>query len=595
MPELPTERARRAAAGAAEAGGPLVLARAAGGARVVERVCPRARALGLRPGLSLAQARALVPGLTVASYEPHRDRVVLVHLARWAYRFSPAVEPVEPGTLLLDITGCQRLFGGEEAIARQAVTGLARRGFQARGAVADTVGAAYALAVAGPAPLGVVPPGQASAWLAPLSPAALRIAPTVVEKLDAVGIRSIGDLLMLPRSTLPARFGTELVLRLQQALGEVWEGVTPQPPAEPPHARRSFESPLTDYGSIVAVVERLLAEVLSPLRARALAARRVECVLYYERAAPRLLAVGLSRATHDHRHVAELLRQRLEQVDLNRYSGSWGANREGGPPGEPRLGRSLALPCRTTVNTHLAAGVVGVALIARQVSRCPGQQGGLFEPPRTGAGEALGNLIDRLAARLGHETLVRPRLLDDHQPERAFRYASVADAGCEPESNGDVPSARPLARRPVRLLPRPVLTRAVAERPGGPPMLFVYRGREYRVVWAEGPERLETGWWRGPDIRRDYYRVVTDTGEQFWLFRVFDRRVRVGGADLNAPRQQALLPVALAGASRSDFRVSAPANGLHARGHSTGHWAVRPGPMSNGLGEPQWFVHGIFG
>lgn len=520
MPELPTERVRRAAAGAAEAGGPLVLARAEGGARVVEQACPRARALGLRPGLSLAQARALVPGLTVASYEPHRDRVVLMHLARWAYRFSPAVEPVEPGTLLLDVTGCQRLFGGEEALARQAVTGLARRGFQARGAVADTVGAAYALAVAGPAPLGVVPPGQASAWLAPLPPAALRITPAVVEKLDAVGVRSIGDLLMLPWSTLPARFGPELVRRLQQALGEVWEGVTACPPAEPPHARRSFESPLTDYAAVAAVVEELLTEVLSPLRSRALAPRRIECGLHYERAAPRLVAVGLARATHDHRHVAELLRQRLEQVDLS-------------------------------------PGVVGVAIIARQVSRCPGQQGGLFEPPRTGEDGALGNLMDRLAARLGHEALVRPRLLDDHQPERAFRYASVADAGCEPESNGDGLSAGVLARRPARLLPRPVLTRAVVERPGGPPTLFVYRGREYRVVRAEGPERLETGWWRGPDIRRDYFRVVTDTGEQFWLFCVLDRRA--------------------------------------GSGHSTGHWPVPPGPMSNGLGEAPWFVHGIFG
>lgn len=520
MPELPTERAQRAAAGVAEAGGPLVLARAVGGARVVERVCPRARALGLRPGLSLAQARALVPGLTVAPHEPHRDRVVLMHLARWAYRFSPAVEPVEPGTLLLDITGCQRLFGGEEAIARQAVTGLARRGFQARGAVADTVGAAYALAVTGPAPLGVVPPGQASAWLAPLPPAALRVTPAVVEKLDAVGVRSIGDLLMLPRSSLPARFGTELVLRLQQALGEVWEGVTPHRPAEPPHARCSFESALTDYSGVVAVVEQLLKEVLSPLRLRALAARRVECVLHYERAAPRLVAVGLMRATHDHRHVAELLRQRLEQVDL-------------------------------------APGVVGVALIARQVSRGPGQQGGLFEPPRTGEDEALGNLIDRLAACLGHEALVRPQLVDDHQPERAFRYALAADTRCEPESNGDVPSVHVLARRPVRLLPRPVLTRVVVERPGGAPMLFVYRGREYRVVRAEGPERLETGWWRGPDIRRDYFRVTADTGEQFWLFRVLDRRA--------------------------------------GSGHSTGHCPVVQGPLSNGLGGAQWYVHGIFG
>ncbi len=491
MPYLSTERARRDAVPADEGERPLALARRVGASQVVEQVCSRARAAGLRPGWSLGQAQAIVPSLLVLPHEPRRDREVLERLARWAMRFSPVVEPVEPDTLLVDITGCQLLFGGEENIARQSAQGLAAQGFRARGAVSDTVGAAYALAAAGPEPLVIAPAGQTSAWLAPLPPRALRIAPQVSEQLEALGVRSIGDLLMLPRSSLPARFGSHLVRRLQQALGEVFEGVTPLQPEETPRAQWPFEVAVADFGAVFAAAECLLEEVFAQLGRRELALRRLECVLHYEDAGPVVVAVSLSRASRQRRHVAELLRQRLERLDLS-----------------PR--------------------VVGLTLVARETSRFRGGQGELFEPREAGDDEVLGCLIDRLAGRLGSEAVVRPELLDDHQPERAYRYVSVAEVGCEPGGAGSGPDLAvdaSLARhgvgnsRPVRLLSEPVPIRAIALVPDGPPTWFSYRGREHVVAQAAGPERLETAWWRGPDVRRDYFRVTAESGEQFWIFR----------------------------------------------------------------------------
>ncbi len=479
---------------------------------------------------------------------------VLKRLACWALRFSPIVEPVEPDTLLVDVTGCERLFGGEENIAGQAVEGLARQGFRARAAIADTVGAAYAVAVAGPELRGygvdteegtgrdprglrstassassftIVPVGQMSAFLTPLPPATLRLHPRITEKLEALGLSTIGDLLMLPRSSLPARFGPQLVLRLQQALGEVFEGVAPYHPAEVPLARLPFETPVTDGQAIASAAEHLLADVFRQMERLDLALRRLDCVLYYECTPPRVFSIGLSRASRQREHVAKLLLDRLEQV----HSGS-------------NLGSTVGWAPPTSTFERLAApGVVGLMLVARETSPWHGGQGEFFQSREPGDDEALGCLVDRLVGRLGCDAVVRPRLVDDHQPEMAFRYVSVAEAGCEPEGSGfgvqgsdggrgphlfqgrgmgdglETATVSNGSARPVRLLLRPILIRVIALVPDGPPTWFSYRGREHVVAGALGPERLETAWWRGPDVRRDYFRVTTESGEQFWIFR----------------------------------------------------------------------------
>jgi len=482
MPYLSIDRARRAAGREGEAWRPSVLTRPAGGVEVVVEVCPQARALGVRPAMTIGQARASVPTLRTWPYAAHQNQVWLERLAGWALRFSPIVEPVYPNTLLLDITGCARLFGGEEHLAKQAVAGLARSGLQVRAAVADTVGAAWALAVNTTSTLSIVPVGQTSAWLAPLPPAALRIDARLAEQLDMLGIRTIGDLLMLPRATLPARFGSQLVLRVQQALGEVFEGVVPYRPPDIPMARQIFDGPLAEPLPLRAVIERLLTELLEPLRRSGRGLRRLACVLYRERAAPLVIVLSLTRTCRDTGHVGALLWPRLERTDLS-------------------------------------AGIVGVTLLARRTEAFGSMPGDLFDRREPMDIEAWGNLIDRLVARLGCEAVVRPRLLDDYQPERAFRYVTVAQTGGAPEEPSAGTPQMVLPPRPVRLLPRPWPVSVLASAPDGPPVWLTFRGRGQTVVGACGPERLETGWWRGADIRRDYFRVTIDTGEQYWVFR----------------------------------------------------------------------------
>ena len=503
MPYLATDRARRDALPPRDedesAPGGLALTRRVGASLIVERACPKARQLGVRAGMTLGQAQAIAPELAALPSETHRDQALLRQLARWALRFSPAVEPVEPDTLLIDVTGCERLFAGEANIARQAVGGLLRQGFHARAAIAETVGAAQALAFAGDEPTVVVPNGQISAYLAPLPPLALRIDPRTGERLAAVGVRSIGDLLMLPRAALPARFGTQLVLRLQQALGEVFEGINGFAPENVPQAGAGFEGPVFDPRAIQSVVKKLLNDVFAQVLEQERALRRIDCAVYYENAPPALLSVGLSRASRSQTHVGELLARRLEEVDPS-------------------------------------PGVSGLMLTAHETSLWKPEQAELFEEgfgvQGSGFGadaerdaEELGCLVDRIANRLGYAAVVRPVLLDDYQPEAAFRYVSVADAGLVPENVAagvspavDARNAPAPPMRPLRLLPRPLPIRVIALLPDGPPTWFACRGREYVIVRAWGPERLETAWWRGADIRRDYFRAATETGEHFWIY-----------------------------------------------------------------------------
>lgn len=463
--------------------------------------------------------------------EPRVGRAWLERLAAWAVRFSPIVQPLElsgaPG-LLLDISGGAHLFGGEEALMAHALDGLRRRGVRGRAAIADTVGAAGALALSGRAPACVIPPGMQSAYLAPLPPWALRLDAATERALDELGVRTIGDLLMLPRAMLPARFGPGLVLRIQQALGEVYEEIDAYRAPQPPHARIVFETPVFDLPVVQAVTERLLGEVLDEVNQRGEAVREVEVELYREGKGigesgtqgiggvtggiiPSIpvsvpsFRLAFSRATRVRSHIVRLLRERLEQVDL-------------GP------------------------GVCGMFVAATEtVAWRPGQMD-LFDPRSRENDEAFSCLLDRLSSRLG-AAVVQAELRDDHQPEWgvAWRERGAANRkqGAEEGIQGSrgqgnetaCHALRPafhseftighssLLSRPLRLLARPVVVRAMAVVPDGPPTWFSYGGRDYEVARASGPERIETGWWRGPDVRRDYYRVTVASGGQFWLFR----------------------------------------------------------------------------
>lgn len=509
MPYLPTDRVRRDARPPVE-GRPLVLTSVSGSNVRVERCCARARQQRIRPGMTLGQAQALAPPLVAAAYEPLRDAALLRELAEGAGRFGPNVEPVAPDTLLVDVGGCGRLFGGEEALARQALGWLVRQGFEARAAIADTVGAAWALATASEEPLSVAREGQSAAALLRLPPGALRLEARVCAQLDLLGVRTVGDLLALPRASVAARFGEATLLRMQQATGQVFEGLTLQRAIAALAGEQEFEAAVHDFEILTAVVRRLMEDVCGRVVERGLALRKVECLLApgerigesqaAQRREPLVLAVALSRPVRVSAHVYALLHAKLEPVDLT-------------------------------------AGFAGVRVVATEtVPWTPGQVD-LFGGGSPEAEEALADLLDRIANRLGHGAILRPRLVEDYQPEFAYEYRSVAEVGLNGRDQG-IEGSRDRGRvrdeategtagvkggmlRPVRVMGRPMRIE-VEEGEGGAPAAFVMRGRRRIVAEACGPERIETGWWRGRDVQRDYFRVAAEDGAQYWVFR--DRR-----------------------------------------------------------------------
>jgi protein ImuB len=474
----PIDRLRRGNGGAPSARRPFALAAAVGSQRLVTAVDALAEGEGIAPGMALADARAINPGLAVAEADPAGDAAALARVAHWCGRWSPWTVPVPPDGVALDVTGCAHLQGGEDELLTEAVERLAKLGIAAAAAIAQSAGAAWALARFGTARTIAVPPGETRAALAGLPVAALRLEAGMVEALTRVGLRHVGDLYPMPRPALVLRFGAGLALRLDQALGARAEPLSPVPPPPSRFARQRFAELIATPDDIRAATSLLIEALCRRLAADGEGARRLALTLYRVDGGACVIELGTARPSREPRHLLRLFDERLGTVD----------------PGlgieDMMLAASLAEP----------QGPAQLALVARGATE----------------GDALPALIDRLAARLGSHAVRRPLLVASHWPERAVRLVPPLD----PAANASHPD-RP---RPVRFLQEPEPIEAVAPVPDDPPLLFRWRKIMHRVRRAEGPERIEGEWWRSDaGIRaselRDYYRVEDEDGRRFWLYR----------------------------------------------------------------------------
>jgi protein ImuB len=411
----------------------------------------------------------------------------------------------EPSALFFDITGCAPLFGGEEHMAALVLHDFERVGYVVRVAVADTLGAAWAAVrfsrMISPtshavAPI-IIPGGRQQALLGHLPVAALRLPAKTIDTLHELGIRQIAQLQGLPRSALPARFGAGVLERLDQAWGLVEELIVPVPPVEPIEAVWSFEEPTADRRALESVLQRLIGEIAAMLVTRQEGAQRLICRLFCVGKEPVHLAIGALQPTAAAGHLAELVRLQLERVTL-------------------------------------AGEVLAVELEVVSSGPLEWRQQEFFDIGVNHEGERqLAVLLDRLSSRLGEKSVLRPRLCPDPQPEYAGRLETVL-AETNPKS-AKHPGGRPAddsvpdyqliagpAVRPLCLKSRPAPIEVVSVVPDGPPVRFRWHRAEYVVSCSWGPERIDTGWWRGPHVERDYYRVETATGQRFWLFRQGD-------------------------------------------------------------------------
>jgi protein ImuB len=472
---------------AREEKGPFALIEAVKGVRRLAAVDEQARALGLFAGQKATDAAALVPGLVTAEAEPEADAAALDALVLWCVRFSPAVAADPPAGLFLDIEGVSHLWGCEADLLEDFRARLAENGIPVRAAVADTPGAAWALAHFG-ADGTIAPPRAQAAALAPLPPAALRLEPETAAQIERLGLKTLSQLFALPRAPFAKRFGVQAMVRLDQALGRTREALAFVRPATPWFARLAFAEPISAPEDMARVAFDICARLCARLEAAGKGARRFEIAYHRVDGTAPTVSVGLALAGRDGTRIAKLIAPKLETVD----------------PG---------------------FGVEVVTLAAHEVEALSPRQARLETAGQAAVEDGLAPLIDRLSNRLGEGRVWRAKAVESHVPERAVGRARPLAAGTAGGWDRETP-------RPLRLFRRPEPIEAMAPIPDDPPVQFRWRGRLHRVRRAEGPERIGEEWWTGPiedvstDHVRDYYRVEDQDGARFWVFRagLYDER-----------------------------------------------------------------------
>ncbi len=490
--------------------------------------------------MSVAHARALLAkgAVRVEPYAPHREAAALCAMAGWARRFSPIVATDPPDGLLLDITGCQRLFGGERRLVDTVAEAVERLGFRTRAALASTFGCARAVARFGRHERSVVPAGAESEVLAGLPVEALRLDEGTAGALCEVGIEQIGHVFGLPRAELAERFGADLLRRLDQATGEVAEAIDPLHVVDLPSVARTLAGPTTRLETIMLVVRELVSELAQQLQQRESGARRIDLEL--EQVPLRCSSLRPLRP-------AGFIPARPYQSECG----------PGGPYGalETELGRVSSAPVRRTVllsrpsrdckhlwsllrpkveSAHLGFGVERVVLAAPRIGRLRHEQ---VEQWLTGSGDCrldrdFGELLDTLSGRLGSDRVTRVEPAETHIPERAFLHRPAGETARRQVSPARVTGAD----RPSLLLARPEPIEAMALTPDGPPSWLRWRGCEHTIVASFGPERVGCEWWKGrsdeatlrrsdeggrrsDEATRDYFKVQDERGRWLWVYR----------------------------------------------------------------------------
>ncbi len=403
-----------------------------------------------------------------------------------------------PSALLLDIQGIVSHFGDEAAFASEVQREFCSAGYEVVLGLAETIGAAWALAFADEQNF-----PETSTNNVRLSPPLnwqqlpielLRLLPETTELLHRLGVMYIDQLLRLPRQELPARFGSLLLRRIDQALGNVAEWVVPYRPVPKWEVERRLDYPLTRRDILEEILQQLLSQLGALLRQQDLGAMQLECRLAGEGKSLRL-EVGLCRPSASPQRMWELLRLPWERT--------------------PLVGPIDRLELRVLRTGRLSSEQRELFIDLHDTS----------EPH---------DLIERLTGRLGKEAVGRPLLRAEVLPERSFQVRSLTGGNVARTVSKDRKKPKPAAtlfasedpqppagwlpwQRPLTLLP----PRAIQVRcePGGAPLLLGWSAGEEEVVRSWGPERLETGWWRGRTVRRDYYRVETAAGRRYWLFR----------------------------------------------------------------------------
>lgn len=446
---------------------------------------------GLTVGLTLSDARARVPELVTADADPGADHALLERLGEACRRYTPALALDAPDSLTLDITGTERLWGGEAALGNEIVARMKCLGLSARVGIADTPGAAWAFSrflspLMGEG-ISIIPPGKILAALAPMPVAALRLDPDMRLLLQRLGLRRCGQIVGQPRAALARRLGEGFLDRLDQTLGARACALTQKLEVSPRAVEKRLWDPVSLEAQVLGLTEALAKRLAVRLEGEGLGGRRFALELFRLDGAVKRLEVATSRPLRDPPRIAALFVERL--AGLNEGL-------------EADFGFDL------------------LRLTAVQAEPCRPEAQDLLEP---GGGEAdFAGLADRIAARLGEGTVKRFTPAPETQvPERAARAVPFARAARNAWAQEPAARYGAVLLRPLRLFSPPQPIQVTAEVPEGLPEQFTWRRVARRIAGGEGPERIEPEWGRDRDEARvrDYYRLEDDRGRRYWVFR----------------------------------------------------------------------------
>jgi len=494
--------------------------------QVISSLNAVAQGHGLQVGQPVRDAHAMCPGLITYTRSTVAEGRFLDALQRWAGKFSPWVAPEDSDALVVDLTGCAHLFGGEAALMQVVEDDCTDLGLSVLMGIADTRGAAWAIARfagrsagsdrsgdaidqearatrsragkrrhwtrGGVAPvvkaqasqtMRISPPGQTYGTLSPLPIAALRLDPDMAAQLGRLGLRRVGDLLGQPRAGLARRFGRGLVARMDQAIGSAPEPVSPAKPADHFAVRMTLPEPIGLAEDVLAGIDRLLPRLCKSLKEKGKGVRRIQLEAYRSDHGVEVINVGLARPSHDPHRMRPLLEMKIEEIDAG-----FGIDMI-------RLVAVLVEPVHDLQTVgHMQAGEA----VRKRLSST----------------NTLDDLIGRLGARVGLDSIRRYHAADSHIPEKSHKI--MAAAWSEPH---DGPWPAPTNPRPLLLWhPEPVHAPATPKMP----QTFRWRGRDLTRLRALGPERIAPEWWLDdPDWRtgtRDYWVTDTEDGQRLWLF-----------------------------------------------------------------------------
>lgn len=454
---------------------PFVLAYAYKGKTIITEASAVAKTKGVHTGMIVADAKVILPDVQVFDDRPELSKKILNKLAVWSIRFTPIASVDVPDGLILDVSGCTHLWGSEENYLKDIINKLKGFGYHVRAAMADTIGTAWGVCRYGKIKAIIKSKEQGEALMT-LPPAALRLEADVAERLQKLGLYNISSFMNMQRSALRRRFGQQLLLRLDQALGFEEEIIQPLIPVEPYSERLPCLEPIQTAKGIEIALQRLLETLCERLQTEGKGLRVALFKGYRIDEKVEQIQISTNHPSNNIHHLFKLFELKIETI-------------------EPALGIELftieALKVEDIQPLQQTFWNANGSLECREVSE----------------------LLDRLESKFGNDIVHRYLPDEHHLPERSIKLAISLK---EPPTT----SWQTDKLRPIQLLKVPQAIQVTAPIPDYPPMNFRHNGKLHKVIKADACERIESEWWLDGGLHRDYYIVEDEEGKRYWLFRL---------------------------------------------------------------------------